>query len=513
MTSIRAGAADKRSGPGRPRPLLHFAPQRGWMNDPNGLIQWNGRTHMFYQHNPSGPVPENIAWGHASTTDLWTWDDHPLALEPDPAGPDRDGCFSGCAVVPDGRPHLLYTGVNGRRQLPCLAVASGQDLIRWTRYERNPVIVSPPPGEVVTAFRDHSAWWAGSMWYQAVGGGLRDRGGALFLYRSADLRNWEYLGIFAAAADHGLDGVIWECPDVFALGEVVVVVVSVWDGQAAYPMWMTGQVAGDTFIPHVTGRCDSGQRYYAPQSLTLADGRRVAFGWLRESAGELAGADRSRVGVMSLPRELRLDASGSLRARPARELDTARHEILLAHAIEGRGTAGLALSARARHATEIDLTMVRGEAAVVRLRLAGRGCADVQILVAADGVEITEGGRPLTTASPAPPSADSPVGQVSAYYDGGILEVYSPRAAPAAVICHRRGSYQCVEVEVSGRPGEPPGTAGLTAWSCGRLRGSCLAVAADLAGRLSGRHGQRHDHGQPAAGSLLRFDGGPHRLG
>lgn len=472
MTGIRADAAAGASRPGRPRPLLHFAPEQGWMNDPNGLIQWNGRIHMFYQHNPSGPVPENIAWGHASTTDLWTWDDHPLALEPDPAGPDRDGCFSGCAVVPNGRPHLLYTGVNGQRQLPCLAAASDQDLIRWTRYERNPVIVSPPPGEAITAFRDHSAWWAGSTWHQVVGGGLHDKGGALFLYRSPDMRNWEYVGIFAAAADHGLDGVIWECPDVFALGEVVVVIVSVWDGQAKHAMWMTGQVAGDTFIPHVTGRCDSGHRYYAPQSLTLADGRRIAFGWLQESAGELADRDRSRVGVMSLPRELRLDGSGSLRARPARELDTARHEILLTQAIEGRGTAGLELSARAAHATEIDLDPVRGEAAMVRLRLAGLGCADIQIRVTADSVEITEGRRLLTAVSPPPlpPSADSQVGQVSAYYDGGILEVYSPQAGPAAVICDRRGTYHCLDVEVSSRPGKPSCTASVTAWSCGRAR-------------------------------------------
>ena len=55
-----------------PRPVLHFAPARGWMNDPNGLVQWNGRVHLFYQHNPAGPVHENIAWGHASSADLWT---------------------------------------------------------------------------------------------------------------------------------------------------------------------------------------------------------------------------------------------------------------------------------------------------------------------------------------------------------------------------------------------------------------------------------------------------------
>jgi sucrose-6-phosphate hydrolase SacC (GH32 family) len=46
---------------GRPRPVLHFAPARGWMNDPNGLVQWNGRVHLFFQHNPAGPVHANIA--------------------------------------------------------------------------------------------------------------------------------------------------------------------------------------------------------------------------------------------------------------------------------------------------------------------------------------------------------------------------------------------------------------------------------------------------------------------
>ena len=110
----------------RPRPALHFAPARNWMNDPNGLIHWNGRVHLFYQHNPGGLTLEQMAWGHASSTDLWNWADHPLALEPSPDGPDRDGCWSGCAVVHQGTPHLLYTGsaragdaaVPGRRRRP-----------------------------------------------------------------------------------------------------------------------------------------------------------------------------------------------------------------------------------------------------------------------------------------------------------------------------------------------------------------------------------------------------------
>ncbi len=471
---LQRGAAGGPGGAGRPRPALHFAPARGWTNDPNGLIQWNGRVHLFYQHNPAGPVHENIAWGHASSTDLFTWQDHPLALQPGLAGPDHDDCYSGCAVVADGIPRLLYTGVNGQRELPCLAEAADTDLIRWTRYPGNPVIASPPPGETVRAFRDHSAWRVGPEWYQVVGGGLQDRGGALFLYRSADLRDWEYVGVFAAAADHGLDGVIWECPDVFVLGDTMVVVVSVWDGQPPYAMWMTGQVAGHRFVPQASGRCDAGHRYYAPQSLTMADGRRVAFGWLRECLGELTGPDKTRVGAISLPRELYLDSGGALQSRPARELDRARREMLLTLLVRGRATAGVTVSARAAEATEISLTPVGRDVTAVGLRLAGPAHPDVQVRVTAGGIEITEGRRRLTEpAAPLRPdaAAGAPIGQVRAWYDGGILEVFSPPATAVAVICRRDGRYDQVEAEVTGRPGAPPGRASFTAWSTGRSPG------------------------------------------
>lgn len=449
----------------RPRPVLHFAPARGWMNDPNGLVQWNGRLHLFYQHNPAAPVHDSIAWGHASSADLRTWEDHPLALEPDPFGPDRDGCFSGCTVIADGRPHLLYTGVNGPHQLPCLAEAADQDLIRWTRDPGNPVIAGPPPGEAVQAFRDHSAWRDGPLWYQVIGGGLADRGGALFLYRSADLRNWEYAGVFAAAADYGLDGGIWECPDVFVLGGTTVVVVSVCDGQPPWVMWMTGQVSGNRFGPAASGRFDDGHRYYAPQSLTLADGRRVAFGWIREDLGELTGPDRSRVGVMSLPRELFLDSGGALRSRPVRELDQARRDTVASRLVHGRGSAGIALSARSGRAAEFGVSPAGRDVTAVGLRLAGSGAPDILIRVVPGGVEIAEGGRRLT--EEAIPLAGGAVGQVRAYYDGGILEVFSQAAPAVAVICRRDGCYDRLDVDVSGPSGAPRGRAQVAAWSCG----------------------------------------------
>src|SRR4051795_8679698 len=80
------------------RPRYHFLPPANWMNDPNGLIQWRGRYHLFYQHNPEAPTPGTIHWGHALSDDLVRWRDLPLALSPTPGSVDESSVFSGCAV-------------------------------------------------------------------------------------------------------------------------------------------------------------------------------------------------------------------------------------------------------------------------------------------------------------------------------------------------------------------------------------------------------------------------------
>jgi beta-fructofuranosidase len=84
------------------RPRTHFLPPKNWMNDPNGLISWGGEYHLFYQHNPNGPFWGSMHWGHAISPDLIRWRHLPIALAPTPGGPDKDGCFSGCAVDNDG---------------------------------------------------------------------------------------------------------------------------------------------------------------------------------------------------------------------------------------------------------------------------------------------------------------------------------------------------------------------------------------------------------------------------
>ena len=126
------------------RPVTHFLPPANWMNDPNGLIRWAGRYHLFYQHNPNAPVWGHIHWGHAVSDDLMHWRDLPLALAPTPGSYDADGCWSGCTVDDGGTPTLVYTARRGRRESICLA-RGGPDLVDWTKTPDNPVIPGPPP--------------------------------------------------------------------------------------------------------------------------------------------------------------------------------------------------------------------------------------------------------------------------------------------------------------------------------------------------------------------------------
>ena len=131
--------------PSRPRPRIHFAPVANWMNDPNGLIFWNGRYHLFYQYNPHGTTAaDKICWGHADSPDLVHWRDLPLALEPTPGTVDEDGCWSGRAVAHEGEVYLLYTGYRAGTQRPCLAKALDDQLLTFQKLEANPVIAEEP---------------------------------------------------------------------------------------------------------------------------------------------------------------------------------------------------------------------------------------------------------------------------------------------------------------------------------------------------------------------------------
>jgi beta-fructofuranosidase len=308
------------------RPSFHFLPPANWMNDPNGLIHWRGRYHLFYQYNPLAPAFGTMHWGHALSDDLVHWQDLPIALSPTPGSVDESGVWSGCAVEVNGTASLLYTGMRrhadgSRSELPCLATSSDDVLRTWRKHPGNPVIPSPPPGIDVLGFRDHSVWREGDSWYQAIGSGIRDVGGAVFVYRSPDLQHWEYVGPLCTG-DRQQTGDMWECPDFFRLGERHVLMVSPIPLRKT--LYFTGEYRGQRFTPLHQGVVDDGGCFYAPQSFTDAHGRRIMFGWLHEGRDQAACTAAGWAGVMSLPRLLVPRSGGRLGFQPLPELRALR---------------------------------------------------------------------------------------------------------------------------------------------------------------------------------------------
>lgn len=322
------------------RPQYHFLPKANWMNDPNGPIYWRGQYHMFCQYNPNAAVWGDMHWAHAISPDMVHWKHLPVALSPTPGGPDAGGCFTGTAVVYQGRVNVLYTGVrpapedqatikNGAQSLletQCLATSDDPELKTWIKTPE-PVIAAPPAGLEVNGFRDPSPWRQGDWWYTVLGAGIANRGGAVLLYRSKDLRKWEFLHILAQRDPSNANPIdpweVWECPDFFTLGDRQVLIYST----LGKSYWHSGKFDPDTmlFHPDQSGILDYGS-FYAPKTQLDKAGNRILWGWVQESRPVEQYKVAGWAGMMSLPRVLTLAPDGRLRLQVAAEVNALRQD-------------------------------------------------------------------------------------------------------------------------------------------------------------------------------------------
>lgn len=323
------------------RPQYHLLPARNWMNDPNGPIFFRERYHMFHQYNPQGAIWGNMNWAHATSPDMFHWQHEPIALSPTSGGPDQDGVFSGSAVLDNGTPTLIYTGVaapSGNdatlrdgshtwRETQCLAVTQDNDLRTWKKLP-TPVISSPPPGLEVTGFRDPALWREGDNWMLILGSGLRGKGGTILLYSSPDLRHWTYLHPLVEGNFSGKDstnpvdtGDMWECPDFFPIGNKHVLLVSTM-GKVR---WKVGNYANQRFTAEKEGVVDWGS-YYAAKTMLDRNGRRILWGWITESRPDAELIKAGWAGAMSLPRVLSLSPDNELQTSVAPEASMLRAE-------------------------------------------------------------------------------------------------------------------------------------------------------------------------------------------
>ena len=304
------------------RPIFHFLPPANWMNDPNGVIQWKGQYHLFYQYNPNGAVHADMHWGHAVSRNLIHWEDLPIALAPTPGTVDEDGIFSGSAIDNQGQPMIFYTGVRGSKfheQVQCSAIGSS-DLIHWKKSENNPLIADvPPEAEQTTEFRDPFVWQEEDGWYMLIGSAIHGVGGTVFLYHSPDLVNWTYLNPILTG-DKNKNGVIWECPNLFKVDDRWVLIISAHTGYSVGTVkYFVGDFKDHKFIPVYEGDLDHAY-LYAPLTFTDDKGRRLMWGWLREGRTAESHTEAGWAGAQCIPRVLTLDDQNRLLMEPVEEL-------------------------------------------------------------------------------------------------------------------------------------------------------------------------------------------------
>ncbi len=263
------------------RQRYHFMAEEGWINDPNGLIFFNNRYHFFYQYNPYDSFWGAMHWGHAVSSDLVNWEYLPIALAPsEPYDEhDRGGCFSGSAIEHEGKLFLIYTGTtnygDGFIQTQCLAWS--EDGVNFIKYENNPIIKAPE-GYEAGNFRDPKVWKNGEYFYLVCGAKKNNLAKAL-LYRSKDLKNWEFFNVLAES--RGELGYMWECPDFYPIGNKFVLMFSPMGLHERTTVYLVGDLNYETGKFHYTtsGEIDWGFDFYAPQSFQDNKGRRLIAGW------------------------------------------------------------------------------------------------------------------------------------------------------------------------------------------------------------------------------------------
>lgn len=271
------------------KPKYHITPKFGFLNDPNGLVQFKGIYYAFYQYLEEVTPQGKKCWSYYTSNDLVHWKDEGIALRPD-MWYDKDGCYSGNSIVFNEKIYLFYTGnvrnENGDRETyQCLATSEdGKTFIK-----HGPVVYLP---EGYTAhFRDPKVWRdkEESLWYMIVGAQTSEEKGNVALFYSEDLLNWNYKGKLLPEEMNW--GYMCECPDIIRFDDNYILIVSkqekiIENGiekDSCNAVWMSGEFSkkDGKFIPNSEEcKLDDGFDFYAPQSFVDENNRTLYMAWM-----------------------------------------------------------------------------------------------------------------------------------------------------------------------------------------------------------------------------------------
>ena len=325
---------------GRFRLGHHLMPPVGWLNDPNGLCWYKGKYHVFFQYAPFDVEGGLKFWGHYTSEDMIDWKYEGTALYPD-SSYDCHGVYSGSALVDDGKLHLFFTGnvkidgdydyINEGRETSTLHVES-EDGIHFSNKEEV-ISFSEYPEEFTCHIRDPKVWKENGKYFMVLGGRLKGDKGAVLVYESGDLKEWKLLRTITTPE---VFGYMWECPDYFELDGEKILSVSP-QGLTREEFRFQNIYQSGYFILKEDGSVDvkdfrewdMGFDFYAPQTFTDVQGRRILIGWMG-----MPDADEEYVNktieegwqhCLTVPRELKLK-DGKILQYPVKELENLRKE-------------------------------------------------------------------------------------------------------------------------------------------------------------------------------------------
>ena len=328
------------------RENLHLMPPAGWLNDPNGLCQFQGIYHAFFQYSPFNAEGGVKMWGHYTSTNMIDWEYQGTALYPDQPF-DCHGVYSGSAFIEDGKMYLYYTGNvkledgdydyirTGREGNTVLVVTEdGKTFGKKKELMRN----SDYPDNLTCHVRDPKVWKENDTYYMVQGARTNEDVGQVLVFESKDKVNWKFRSCIESKEPFGY---MWECPDYFEVGDKKILSASVqgleggiWDDRNVYQSGyfeIEGDILGEYKLSEYY-LWDYGFDYYAPQSFETEDGRRIHISWMGmpdcEDYTNLTIADGWQH-CFTFPREIYVK-DGKICQRPIRELDAKKHDVITA---------------------------------------------------------------------------------------------------------------------------------------------------------------------------------------
>lgn len=326
------------------REKLHLMPPVGWLNDPNGLCQFNGVYHAFFQYSPFNAQGGVKMWGHYTSDNMIDWEYQGVMLYPDQPF-DCSGVYSGSAFIEDGEMYLYYTGnvkledrddydyINTGREANTVLVTSrdGKHFSRKKELMRN----TDYPADLTLHVRDPKVWKQDGTYYMIQGARTKSDVGQALIFRSEDRLNWE---ICSRVETEEPFGYMWECPDYFEVDGVKILSASVqgltgeeWADRNVYQSGyfrLNGDITGEYDLSEYC-LWDYGFDYYAPQSFETGDGRRIQIAWMGMPDCEEYTNRTLEEGwqhCFTFPREVYVE-NGVVRQRPVRELDAKKQKI------------------------------------------------------------------------------------------------------------------------------------------------------------------------------------------